>query len=168
MATQAYKDLIEMFTTKARITQIIYTLIDSMINYVEDPIAHIMIKFLKEKISIVFINEGISLFKSDPTIILPFKQMTHKEIEILKTLLVESTNANEVFMSEQRGGSCSVTVALPAHELIAVRHSLLLSAIRDLLQPLNTKFKIDVVNVVLQRLICSAKISPAEIRAIQS
>lgn len=161
----AYDEFVSTITEDSRICQILHILISSMVNYVEDPIAHVAIKFLKEKINIVFLHQGVSLFKSDPTIIIPFKKMTNLELEILKKILSKAFEENNLFMCEQRGGSCSITIARPSHTLDIVRPSIVLRAVRKLLLPLNDKFKIDVVNIVLQRLICSSKISLFEIEA---
>lgn len=160
-----YENFVEALTHDARLPEILNILINSMVHYVEDPIAHVTMKFLKEKITIVFLHQGVSLFKSDPTIIMPFKKLQGNELDMLKQLLSQAADQNKIFMCEQRGGSCSITIVKPAHTLITVRPSKILRAIRQLLLPLNKQFKVDVVNVVLQRLVCSAKIPPLEIEA---
>lgn len=162
-----YTLFINSITHHTRISQIFHTLITAMVSYVEDPITHVATKFLKEKITVVFLHEGVSLFKSDPTIIIPFKKMTKVELDTLKRLLFQAHEYNSLFMCEQRGGSCSITISRPSCKQSTIRPSIVLRAIRKLLLPLNDKFKIDVVNVVLQRLICSAKISHFEIEASQ-
>ena len=167
MSNEAYDNFVALITHEDRIQSVLNYLIMSTMHYVEDPIAYVCMKFLKEKISIMFAHQGVSIFKSDSSIIIPFNKMKHKEIHALKSLLQMSSKNNIIFLNEQRGGSNSITIAQEKQQLRIVRPSIILRAVRELLKPLNEKFKVDVVNVVLQRLICSAKISSLEIEASQ-
>lgn len=161
---EKYKQIVDSLTSLERLPYFLKITVRSLIGYVEDPIAHVCQKLLTEKISVVFINNGISIFKSDPSIIIPFQSMTKHELEILKSLLAESDKSGDLCISELRGGSACITLMLAPENLIFCRQRNVLVAVREILTPLKTQFKIDIVNIVIQRLLCGTKIPYLEFK----
>lgn len=158
-----YDTFVNLLISCNRLKRILHFLIQQAHGFVEDPIAHVTLRFLSEPIQISLFFGGCALFKSDPTIILPFRVMKSEELDALCKLLQDAETKNTLFMCEQRGGANSVILTRPQHKCIKARQGNVLAVVNHLMKPMKTHFGIDVANVVIQRLLSSSKVTPTEV-----
>lgn len=159
----------QCFATIPDSKRTLFNLIQFNQNNTHDPIFAITFKLLTEKLSLTFDSACVAFFKSDPTIVLPYKLLTPSQKEQL-VLILQNADGHKLLRSfEQRGGAMSLVCALPAAQHFTCSPSVIIPALYSLLMhsdPSESRMT-DVANVVTQRLFGAFVLSRKEYEDIR-
>ena len=136
----------------------INALVGEVRGFVHDPIAHVALRCLNEPAGLTVVGKACAFFRSDPTIVLPFRRMTRAQVDLLARVITAAHDEDRLFSSEQRGGARTISVVVPPAQCFRVDPAAVFAAIHHLLRG-----REDLANVVSQRLLHASVVLPVDL-----
>lgn len=157
-----YTAFVQSIFQTPRVASLVQSLIIQATGHAKDPVAYVCVKLLSEPISISVVNGGLSMFKSDPTLIVPLVKLQKRELTLLRSMVKSALEDQCVVVREQRGGAQSLSILRPMNSQIKAPPAVILASVHHILRDFPSDA--DIINVVMQRLSCSTCVMAEDFR----
>ena len=147
---ELYLKFIRQICQPPRVESLLKGLILEAHTHTKDPIAYVALKFLQEPLTISLIDRNLCLFKSDPTVSVPFNALFDHELELLRKIIECALEDDCLIVREQRGGAHCLLVLVPLNSQQKIECPVLLAAVLRMLHGISSDNH--VASVVMQRL----------------
>lgn len=162
-------DVFDCFFAKEHLQKTLFDLITHNAPHTEDAIFVITHKILTENLSLAIDNHGVSFFRSDPALTLPFDNMTKSQLSSLRMLVLDARlRKKHVQAFEQCGGGLTVNFLRNKINVYYVDKCETLCALLRIMQHNEKNYNVQIMNVVLQRLLGSTILPATESKRIHA
>jgi len=151
----------EHFFGRETIIHTINTLLKSIFPHNKDPVTHLITSMHREPLTLCFTDKGLAPLKSEPTVIIPFAQMTRKQLTVLQEITTQMRISELYSTMSQMGGGLYIHALHPSRFRVFVDSVLLLFSTSVIMRTANLSSVVnprDLSNVVLQRILSNVTI----------
>jgi hypothetical protein len=157
-----------IFLNDDSLLHLVCHLCNQSLGHVSDPITETLTIIATTPLTIVITEAGVAMFKNQPTMVLPYNNMTAEQLLYVKgvvdSIVEKSTDDNmQLKRHVQMGGGCIVMVPIQTRtkDLIVDSKDLLQAFVRGVAggKQYNNWTKKALCNIILQRLSCTVNLS---------
>ena len=149
------------FFGRDTIIHTINTLLKSTFQHNKDPVTHLIASMHREPLALCLTDKGLAPLKSEPTVIIPYAQMTKKQLTVLQEITTQMRISELYSTMSQMGGGLYVHALHPSRFRVYVDSVLLLFSTSVIMRTAKLSSLVDprdLSNVVLQRIMSNVTI----------
>lgn len=157
-----YDEFLNSFFDKHNIKRTLGILFNRSKNSVNDCISSVLKQICTESVQLNFTEHGFCPFKNEPFLTIPFEKMSQDQLLLVHNA-IKHCDASKHFMAcSQMGMGASIFMLENSHSQRHVEISIVLLGLYQLIKSSSDKVtqKIDVYNVMTQRLLKSVRVNP--------
>jgi len=157
-APSGVQSIVDNFFSKDTIVHTVSCFLKGTVQYHSDPMTHLVVALCREPLCICITDRGLAPVKSDPTIVMPYAQMTQHQLRVLLDIVATWRMSAAYGTVTQMGGGVCAHEQPAAHKRVFVDAVLLLYSVTLLMRssPDNSLVSSKTLsNVVLQRIMTS-------------
>jgi len=147
------------------IVHTINIMLKALYQYNTDPVTHLIVMLCREPLTLCFTEHGLAPLQSDPTIIMPYSQMTKQQLSMLMDVTSDMRQAGTYATTSQMGGGVYLYALDGARSRVFADAVLLLFSINVVMRNPGKSQLVDsrfISNIVLQRILSNVSL-PREV-----
>lgn len=149
------------------IVHTINVMLKGLYQYNKDPVTHLIVLLCREPLTLCFTEKGLAPLQSDPTIIMPYAQMTKAHLKMLVQVTSELRESGAFATTSQMGGGLYLYALDSTRSRVFVDAVLLLYSTSVIMRNPGKSTLVDnrfICNIVLQRILSNVSL-PREVVA---
>tara|TARA_B100000787_G_scaffold165578_1_gene149684 strand:+ start:122 stop:709 length:588 start_codon:yes stop_codon:yes gene_type:complete len=147
------------------IVHTINVMLKGLYQYNKDPVTHLIVLLCREPLTLCFTEHGLAPLQSDPTIIMPYSQMTKQQLSMLMDITKDIHLSGAFATTSQMGGGVYLYSLESSRSRVFADAVLLLFSINVVMRNPGKSQVIDsrfISNIVLQRILSNVSL-PREV-----
>ena len=147
------------------IVHTINVMLKGLYQYNKDPVTHLIVLLCREPLTLCFTDKGLAPLQSDPTIIMPYAQMTKAHLQMLVGVTQELRQSGAFATTSQMGGGLYLYSLDSSRSRVFVDSVLLLYSTSVIMRNPGKSTLVDnrfICNIVLQRILSNVSL-PREV-----